>query len=177
MLRRALPPVVALLTALVASLASVASMGCATDAALDDTAGEIRGPLGTTSDVVLDGAIVATAAGQWGRTVHCPSPAPSTCVIERNVWVDIAVRDDAYDKRVGIVWTDLVRDPAGSPWHTAYAQYEHALSSPYEQWGVDVTAGVYVAIEPSPHIVFAAFVEMNGQTYWDNNGGADHTIE
>jgi hypothetical protein len=176
MLRRALPPFVALLTALVAS---IVSMGCATDVALDDTAGEVRGPLGGKADegVVFEGAIIATAGGQWGRTVHCPSPAPSTCQIERNFWVDIAVRNDAYDKRVGIVWTDLVRDPAGSPWRTAYARYEHSLDTPYEQWGLDVTAGVYGAIEPTPHIQFAAFVEMNGQTYWDNNGGADHTID
>jgi hypothetical protein len=172
MLRRALPPIVAVVAALVAS---IAAMGCATDA--DDNLGQIRGPLGGKADdsVVLDGAIVATAGGQWGRTAFCPSPAPSTCQIERNFWVDIAVRNDAYDKRVGIVWTDLVRD-AGA-WHTAYAQYEHALDAPYEQWGIDVTAGVYGAIEPTPHIQFAAFVEMNGQTYWDNNGGADHTLQ
>ncbi|MGE0396735.1 MAG: hypothetical protein AB7T06_08470 [Kofleriaceae bacterium] len=172
MLRRALPPVIAVAVALVAAFASV---GCVTEA---DTVGEIRGPLGGTTDesVPLDGAIVATAGGQWGRTAHCPSPAPSTCQIERNFWVDLAIRNDAYDKRVGIVWTDTVRDAADAPWHTAYARYEHALEAPYEQWGVDVTAGVYGAIEPNPHIRFAAFVEMNGQTYWDNNGGADHAL-
>jgi hypothetical protein len=176
MRRRALPPIVAIAVALVAAFASV---GCATDATLDDTAGEIRGPLGGKADegAVLDGAIVATAGGQWSRAVHCPSPDPSTCRIERNFWIDLAVRNDAYDKRVGIVWTDVVRDAEGTPWRTAYARYEHALGAPYEQWGIDVTAGVYGAIEPSLHIRFAAFVEMNGQTYWDNNGGADHTIE
>lgn len=161
--------------ALIALLAS----GCATDAAVDDTVGQIRGPLGGTSDesVALDGPIVATAGGQWGRTAHCPSPAPSTCQIERSFWVDLAIRNDAYDKRVGIVWTDTVRDPEGSPWRTAYARYEHSLDEPYEQWGIDVTVGVYGAIEPTPHIRFAAFVEMNGETYWDNNGGVDHALQ
>jgi hypothetical protein len=156
--------------ALIALLASA----CATD----DRAGEVRGPLGGKADeaVVLEGPIVATAGGQWGRTVHCPSPQPSTCQIERNFWIDLGVRNDAYDKRVGIVWIDTVRESADGPWHLAYASYEGALDAPYEQWGLDVTAGVYGAIEPTPNIRFAAFVEMGGQTYWDNNGGADHTL-
>jgi|GEM_PF-4543160 len=81
MLRRALPPLVAVVVALVAAIASA---GCATDASQSDTTTEIRGPLAGASDLVLDGPIVATAGGSWARTAHCPSPAPSTCQIERH---------------------------------------------------------------------------------------------
>jgi hypothetical protein len=149
--------------------------GCAVDEPVEVS----RGPLNAKADEVIApaGPITVTAGGQWGRKVFCPSPDPSTCQIERNFWVDIAIRNDAYDKRVGIVWIDTVREDPAGPWHVATATYEHALDQPYEQWGIDATAGVYGAIEPNPHIRFAAFVEMNGQTYWDNNGGADHQLQ
>jgi hypothetical protein len=39
-----------------------------------------------------------------------------------------------------------------------------------------VSTGGKVDIEPNPRIRYAAFVEMSGMTFWDNNGGADHTI-
>jgi hypothetical protein len=156
------------------ALFAVVASACATDTV--ET--EARGPLGGKADdaLVLDGPIVATAGGQWGRAVSCPSPQPSTCQIERNFWVDLAIRNDAYDKRVGIVWIDTVREDPDGAWHVAYASYEHALEQPYEQWGLDVTAGVYGGIEPAPRIRFAAFVEMGGHTSWDNNGGADHVL-
>lgn len=108
--------------------------------------------------------------------MFCPSPDTSTCHIEQNAWVDLAVRNDAFDKRVGIVWTDTLRDDPAAPWHIAYATHDRALDAPYEQWSVDLTAGVYGGIEPAPHIRFAAFVEMAGHTYWDNAGGSDYAL-
>jgi hypothetical protein len=122
------------------------------------------------------GAISVEAGGQWFRRVGCPSPDPATCQTEGHFWIDLAIRNDAYDKRVGIVWIDEVRDSSDQPWHVALAQYEQPLDAPYERWGVDVTTGVFGGIEPHPRIRFAAFVEMAGTTSWDNGGGDDHRL-
>lgn len=115
--------------------------------------------------------------GLWYRKVGCPSPDPSTCVHEAMFWVDLKIRNDAYDKRVGIVWIDRVRHDSSAPWRLATASYEGTRGDGYETWGVDVSAGAIGGNEPRPQIQLAAFVEMIGATSWDNNGGADHVIE
>ena len=126
----------------------------------------------------LDGGAIAVAgSGLWFRNVGCPSPDPSTCLHEARFWVDLRIRNDAYDKRVGIVWIDRVREDSTAAWHVATASYERALDSGYERWGVDVSTGVIGGNEPHPQIQFAAFVEMNGETAWDNNAGDDHLID
>jgi hypothetical protein len=122
------------------------------------------------------GAISVIAGAQWFERVGCPSPDPATCWTQGHFWVDLAIRNDAYDKRVGVVWIDTVREDEDGPWHTTYAAYEQALDAPYERWGVDVATRVFGGIEPKPRIRFAAFVEMGGVTSWDNNGGADHIL-
>jgi hypothetical protein len=122
------------------------------------------------------GPIEYLAGGVWYRRVGCPSPDPSTCLDEGHVWVDLRIRNDAYDKRVGIVWIDEVRDDADAPWHVATGSYEGALDDTTEQWGIDLTTGVYGGNEPRPHLRFAAFVEMAGTTSWDNHGGADYFL-
>lgn len=149
------------------ALALVVLVGCVTDAATDESAAPIAGEAGPIR--VLDG-------GQWFRQVGCPSPDPSTCQYEGNFWVDLEIRNDAYDKVAGIVWIDTVREDPSGPWHVAYARYEGPRTAPHEQWGLDVSTGGISGIEPHPVIRFAAFVEMNGVTSWDNNAGADHTI-
>ncbi|MBX3155607.1 MAG: hypothetical protein KF773_06390 [Deltaproteobacteria bacterium] len=115
--------------------------------------------------------------GLWYRSLGCPSPAPSTCIREPHFWVDLQIRNDAYDKRAGLVWIDRVREDASGNWHVANAVYEGDRGDGYETWGVDVTLTPIGGIEPNPRIQFAAFVEMNGETHWDNHGGADHTLE
>ena len=128
------------------------------------------------SALAVTGAIGVEAGAQWFRKVGCPSPDPATCQSEGHFWIDLAIRNDAYDKRVGVVWIDTVRDDADGAWHSATASYERSLDGGYERWGVDVTTGVFGGIEPKPRIRFAAFVEMGGVTSWDNNGGADHVL-
>ena len=68
-------------------------------------------------------------------------------------------------------------DDATAPWHVATAHFERTLGDGREVWGVDVATGVMGGNEPHPHIQLAAFVEMAGQTAWDNHGGADYLIE
>jgi hypothetical protein len=135
------------------------------------------GDLGSHAGELDGGAIQVLGSGQWFVRVGCPSPDPSTCLDEGHFWVDLRIRNDAYDKRVGLVWIDEVRDDASGPWHVATGSYEAPLGDGFERWGVDVTTGVYGGLEPNPQIRFAAFVEMAGETAWDNNGGADHVIE
>jgi hypothetical protein len=123
------------------------------------------------------GAIGVLGSGNWYRSVGCPSPDPSTCLTEARFWIDLDVRNDAYEKQIGIVWIDRVRDDAAGPWHVTNAVYEGTRPDGRETWGVDVTVRVINGIEPKPQIRFAAFASMNGETSWDNNGGADHAIE
>jgi len=131
-----------------------------------------------TDEAALGSAPVISVLGgaQWFERVGCPSPDPSTCWTQGHFWVDLSIENAAYDKRVGVVWIDTVREDENGPWHTAMAAYEQPLAAPYERWGVDVATRVFGGIEPKPSIRFAAFVEMNGVTSWDNNGGADHVL-
>ena len=152
-------------------LSSAVLAGCVEQPA--DPATSDESALGATP---LTGAIGVEAGGVWFRKLGCPSPDPATCQTEGHFWIDIAIRNDAYDKRVGIVWIDETRDNNDHPWHLAYAHYEHALGAPYERWGIDVTTGVFGGIEPKPRIRFAAFVEMTGTTSWDNNHSEDHLL-
>jgi hypothetical protein len=126
----------------------------------------------------LDGGAIGVAGGAlWYRKVGCPSPDPSTCMHEASFWVDLRIRNDAYDKQVGLVWIDQVRESETDAWHVATARYEGTRSDGYETWGVDVSVRVINGIEPKPQIRFAAFVEMAGETSWDNHDGADHLLQ
>jgi len=80
--------------------------------------------------------------------------------VDWGYWIDLKVQNLAYDKSVGIVWTD-------DNWqtvHPAYAQYEGALENGYEQWGVDISGRTYSGFAPT--VEYAAFADMNGNTYW-----------
>jgi hypothetical protein len=128
----------------------------------------------TSSALDSAGPISVAGDGMWFRNVGCPSSDPATCLHEARFWIDLRVRNDAYDKQVGVVWTDRVRETS---WHVATASYEGPRDDGYETWGVDVSTGVIGGNEPHPQIQFAAYATMNGETTWDNNGGADHLVE
>lgn len=149
----------------------LAAASAASACAVDDPGDRSAAELASTG-----GAIRVLGSGKWFTPLGCPSPDPSTCMRQGHFWVDVEVRNDAYEKQFGVVWIDTVRDDPDAPWHVALGSYEGALAPPYERWGVDVTTGVYGGIEPNPNLRFAAFVEMAGQISWDNNGGADHVV-
>lgn len=75
-------------------------------------------------------------------------------------WVDLAVnKGQAAATEVGIVWT--VDD--WKTQETTQARYEGGLDGGREKWGVDVNL-------PPQHISsieYAAFIKINGQTFWD----------
>ena len=78
-------------------------------------------------------------------------------------WVDLAVRNDAYTKDVGIVWTN-------DGWRTSQttrAAFEARLSDGRERWGLDVVDAVIQSGWTAPaEIEYAAFATMNGVTSW-----------
>ena len=108
-----------------------------------------------------------------------------------NVWLDVKVENIAYDKVVGIVWTD-------DDWQSqqvSYLTYEATYPDNSEQWGVDITpigqfeytrysnsawtnavTGATTADVDVVTIEYAIFYEVEGATYWDNNEGENYQI-
>lgn len=95
--------------------------------------------------------------GHWSRTLGCSG----ICVGEYSFWVDIAVRNDAFHKQVGVLWTNN----GWATMQTAWAHHEEPLGDGWERWGVDVVIGQFTA-RPR-EIEFAVFATMNGVTSWD----------
>lgn len=116
-------------------------------------------PAVTTYAALGDAPVQVIATGHWARTVACSG----FCVNEVNFWVDLKVRNDAFQKEVGVLWTD-------SGWasvKTAMAHYEQPLEDGWEQWGVDVTVGTMASYQTPHEIEVAAFATMAGAAYWD----------
>ncbi|MCB9655751.1 MAG: CBM21 domain-containing protein [Deltaproteobacteria bacterium] len=102
---------------------------------------------------------------------------PSDCT-RHMFWVDIAVRNDAYDKDVGVLWTT----DGWKTSHVSSARYESRMADGYdgyERWGLDeqgsVTCRGYGSVED---VEFAVFAKMGGQSYWDrfNNYNTDGAV-
>lgn len=125
-----------------------------------------------------------------------PAEFPETVDIAGNrtrevsVWVDAAIGNWDYSKSVYIYWTV----DGWASWSRADAWYEGDLGGGYEQWGVDLAPlgtltndgawswftgpdGVPMDIYGEElRFEYAIAVEMGGNTYWDNNGGANHSL-
>lgn len=106
-------------------------------------------------------------------------------------WIDVRVKNIASAKEVGIVWSDN----NGQTWRTAQCNFELDLGGGYERWGVDIIPtgtfwwdrggahswesldGTRVVFgSAGKYIKYAIYYTVNGQTYWDNNGGQDYTL-
>jgi len=91
-------------------------------------------------------------------------------------WQDVTylvvVKNLAYEKQVAIhdkqpdgTWTDLAASYAGD----AGAGYElWKVTRQYQSWGTTP--------QPTRDLEFVAKLTANGQTYWDNNGGANYHL-
>lgn len=95
------------------------------------------------------------------RSSQCPPV--SGCYRATYLRGTIEVQNLAYDKVVGVVY----KPTYASGWATAQASYLAPSSSGHELWAFDV---------PVAATQFAAFYTVNGQTTWDNNGGADYHV-
>lgn len=126
------------------------------------------------------------ASGQW---VYDTGMIPSLWQ-DKAIWIDVLVKDLAFDKKVGVRWTD-------DNWNThqdSLLTFEQAYQNGYERWGLDFaplgrltsyyigswynyvtqqyrSGGTHTRIE------FAVFYEVNGQTYWDNNHSENYTLD
>lgn len=126
------------------------------------------------------------AAGQW---VYATGNIPNKWE-DKAIWVDVLVKDLAFDKTVGIRWTD-------DHW-TSYQDhplnFELSYNNGVERWGVDFAplgrlssyyiggwynyvTRIHRAGGSSVTMEFAIFYEVNGQIYWDNNHDENYTLE
>jgi len=143
-----------LLLPLALAAAALAPLACEPGAATDGA----RAAAETTADRLLTaGPVELIDQGHWSQVLACSG----ICVSEYNFWADIAVRNDAFHKQVGILWTNN----GWATHQTAWAQYEEPLGDGWERWGVDVDLGQYTS-RPR-EVEFAVFATMSGVTSWD----------
>ena len=117
------------------------------------------------------------AAGQWQSNYSAPSGIRYGWFWDANLWIDIAVKNIAFDKVVGVRWTT-------DGWRTVHdtrATYEKSLSGSYEQWGVDLTPAAKIQScfwcnPASPKLEYAIYATQGGKTDWDSNGGQNHAV-
>ncbi len=124
--------------------------------------------------VAADGKVVnlsvasRLADGAWISSSHVEG-YQRIWVDNFSVWIDAKVKNLAYNKVMGVIWTD-------NNWqsnHVSYGTYKGQLADGYEKWGLDLGSWderYYSGIK------YCIFVEMNGVTYYDNNGGQNYTI-
>ncbi len=112
-------------------------------------------------------AVETIGHGHWSEFGGCSA----WCFYTNWFWVDIDVRNDAYDKEVGILWTS----DGWATVHTALATFEYTLNTSHERWGVDVQLPSSAHAPSIPTVEFAVFATMNDTTYWDP--GNNHTVQ
>ena len=126
--------------------------------------GPIDGSGSHTADLGSDSPISVEDQGSWYE-YSCGQ----TCWRKQSFWIDLDVRNDAYDKTVAVVWT---RDRWKTQ-QTAYARYEGDLGGGHEQWGVDALIGYDSGPYDRTDVEYAAYVVMNGTTSWDPENNHD----
>jgi hypothetical protein len=92
--------------------------------------------------------------------------------------IDVAVRNDSYQKQVKIAWHAIGEDgspnKASSPWADCVLSYNGVLDGNMERWSGNCTANTGFIVDT---VELAANAVMNGQSYWDNNSGKNHLID
>ena len=119
-----------------------------------------------------------TASGQWQSHYSAPSGIRYGWFWDANVWADIAVKNIAPTKSVGVRWT-------ADGWRTSHesrATFKKALDTTYEQWGVDLAPAAslqscFWCTYVPPTVEYAIFYTVNGLTYWDNNSGQNYQVQ
>lgn len=106
-----------------------------------------------------------TAVKQWEvwseslPVVLLNARAPRLTAAGTDFTFTIAVKNLAYHKQVGIVFSD----PRSGQWSVAQAYYEKPLVNGWEQWGFEMTVP---GLSDQSWIEFAVFYAVNNQTYW-----------
>lgn len=79
---------------------------------------------------------------------------------KKNVY-EIIVKKLDYEKKVSL-WVQK-----NESWYDIFAEYKESLPGGFEKWVVETNDTFHK---------FAVKYEINGNTYWDNNGGKDYII-
>jgi hypothetical protein len=95
------------------------------------------------------------------RSSQCPPT--SGCYRDTYLRGTVEVQNLAYAKSVGVAY----KATYSGAWATAQASYLAPSNGGKELWAFDV---------PVAATQFAVFYTVNGQTSWDNNGGADYHV-
>lgn len=136
--------------ALFATTLSLGLAACGPEAPAPDT---------ETSALGEHGEVVSLlGAGPYHRVRGCSG----ICISTHYFWADIAVRNLAFHKSVGVRYS-------GDAWQTyriAHAKFEQDLGDGWERWGLDVELGTGQN-PPHAEIELAAFAQMDGETRWD----------
>jgi hypothetical protein len=91
----------------------------------------------------------------------------------KNLIVSIGVKNLAYTKEVGIVYTTdgwLTANTAFGYYNTSHLPANHPGQPQAETWRIDVPIGVASSVE------FAIFYKVNGNTYWANNFSRNYKV-
>lgn len=80
--------------------------------------------------------------------------------------VDMRIENIAYAKQVNVVYT---ADTYGGRWYSFPAHYVGSLDDGFEHWNAGFNVGNRDSV-----ITFALSYTVDGQTYWDNNGGLNY---
>lgn len=86
----------------------------------------------------------------------------------------IEVENLGYSKVVTVHYTP----DGGTTWKTLNASYSHASGVNHEIWDFSTYAHDYSLETPRLGNVVSFYIEyeVNGQTYWDTNGGSNYTV-
>jgi hypothetical protein len=84
----------------------------------------------------------------------------------------IKVKNVGYNKNVTVHYTS---DNNGPGWYDVEAEYYQTIEDGYEIWKFSTPDFSWHRFN-SPSITFAIRYEVNGQVYWDNNGGEDYSM-
>lgn len=124
-------------------------------------------------------------AGSWASA---PVQIPGAVDTDYHLWVDLSVYDLAYEKDVGIRWTD----DNWATWHDAAAWYDGELGGGWQRWGVDITPIGTRSTDGQTNkwenlyggwrtvtgvtVQFAVYYRAAGGEWWDNNGGQNYSV-
>ncbi|MBW7473149.1 CBM21 domain-containing protein [Paenibacillus oenotherae] len=88
---------------------------------------------------------------------------------------DIEVLNSAYAKTVTVHY-----NPGNGTWYDTNASYVGPTDASHEKWSFSIATdninNAHPELSGLTSIEFAVKYEVNGQTYWDNNGGSNYTL-
>lgn len=109
----------------------------------------------------VDRPVVVQDFGIRSKVESC---AAGSCFSSNKLVVNVNVRNDAFHKEVGVLWTS----DHWATQTTQFAQFKQSLGGNHEVWSVEIGLGTTVSSGPGlGDVEFAVYAKMNGHTSWD----------